>query len=178
MNNTLYTGPFKEHIQNYIELKRAIGYKCSVEADRLKCFDRFTLQNYPQATVLTKEIVCDWCSKKTYEAQANQSARASAIRQLGKYIDSLGLQAYIIPNRYYPAAKQYVPYIYTTDELARFFAETDKCRSCHTHPYRHQIMPVLFRMIYMCGLRSSEARLINRSSAPSTSHRLNKISCH
>jgi integrase/recombinase XerD len=160
MNNVLYAGPFKDHIKNYVELKQAIGYKYDTEAGCLKRFDRFTLQNYPNATVLTKEIVCDWCSKKTYEAQANQSTRTSVIRQLGKYIDSLGLQAYIIPNGYYPAAKQYMPYIYTVDELTRFFAETDKCRYCRECPYRHQIMPVIFRMIYMCGLRASEARLL------------------
>lgn len=27
-------------------------------------------------------------------------------------------------------------------------------------PYRHHIMPVIFRMIYICGLRPSEARLL------------------
>ena len=30
-------------------------------------------------------------------------------------------------------------------------------------PYRHQIMPVIFPMIYMCGLRPSEARLLRVS---------------
>jgi integrase len=56
-----------------------------------------------------------------------------------------------------------VPYIYTVDELAKFFAETDKCQYCYECPYRHQIMPVIFRMIYMCGLRASEARLLKVS---------------
>lgn len=101
-----------------------------------------------------------WCSKKTYEAQANQSSRSSIIRQFAKYLDSIGLEAYILPKGYYPAEKQYIPYIYTTPELTRFFAETDKCKYCCECPYRHHIMPVIFRMIYMCGLRLSEARLL------------------
>lgn len=53
-----------------------------------------------------------------------------------------------------------MPYIYTSEELAKLFAETDKCKYCYECPYRHQIMPVIFRMIYMCGLRVSEARLL------------------
>ena len=160
MNNIIYEGPFKEHIQNYIELKQAIGYKYQTEAEHLKRFDKFTLVKYPNSTFLAKEIVLDWCSKRSYEAQANQCSRASIIRQFGQYLDSIGVRAYIIPKGYYPTEKKYMPYIYTFDELSKFFAETDKCQYSSECPYRHLIMPVIFRMIYMCGLRASEARLL------------------
>ena len=160
MNNIIYIGPFKKQIKDYIEIKQAVGYKYDTEAMHLKRFDKFTLEKYPNTTTLTKEIVLEWCKKRTYEAQQNQSARASIIRQFGKYLDSIGSKTYIIPKGYYPKAKQYMPYIYTVDELAIFFAETDKCKYCYECPYRHQIMPVIFRMIYMCGLRVSEARLL------------------
>jgi integrase/recombinase XerD len=160
MNNILYRGPFKDHIQNYIELKQAVGYKYDTEVHHLRRFDQFTLEKYPRAEILTKEIILDWCSKKTYEAQANQCSRTSIMRQFGKYLDSLGIKAYIIPKGYYPTRKQYTPYIYTHDELARFFAQTDKCKYCCECPYRHHIMPVIYRLVYMCGLRVSEARLL------------------
>ena len=75
MNNIIYVGPFKNHIQNYVKLKQAVGYKYDTEAEHLKCFDQFTLKRHPEATDLTKEIVLDWCSKRTYETQANQCAR-------------------------------------------------------------------------------------------------------
>jgi len=160
MYKIIYEGSFREHIKNHVELKRAVGYKYATEAQHLKRFDRFTLEKYPYATVLTKEIVLDWCRKKTYEAKANQCSRASIIRQFGKYLDSIGVEAYIIPKGYYPTEEQYAPYIYSVDELKRFFAETDKCQYSCECPYRHLIMPVFFRMIYMCGLRVSEARLL------------------
>ena len=160
MSETIYKGPFKDHIKGHVELKQAIGYKYDTEAKHLKRFDIFTLQKYPNTAILTKEIVLDWCNKKTYETQANQCSRASIIRQFGKYLDSVGIKAYIIPEGYYPTNEQYTPYIYTNDELTRFFAETDKCPYCSECPYRHLIMPVFFRMIYMCGLRVSEARLL------------------
>lgn len=160
MNKIIYEGPLKYHIENYIELKRAVGYKYDAEATHLKRFDRFTVKKYPKVTDLTKEMVLDWCAKKPYEAQANQLSRASIIRQFGKYIDSIGVKAYIIPKGYYPTKKQYIPHIYTVEELARFFSETDKCKYCSECPQRHLIMPLIFRMIYTCGLRVSEARLL------------------
>lgn len=160
MNNIIYTGPFKDHIKNYIELKKAVGYKYDTEASHLKRFDKFTLEKYPKGAILTKEIVLDWCSKKSYEAQENQCSRASIIRQFAKYLDSIGVKSYVVPTGYYRTGRQYMPHIYTIDELAKFFAETDKCQYSCEAPYREFIMPVIFRMIYMCGLRVSEARLL------------------
>jgi integrase/recombinase XerD len=160
MGKTVYESFFKNYIQSHVDLKQAIGYKYDAEADHLKRFDQFLVENYPFATSLTKEIVLNWCRKKTYEAQANQCARASILRQFAKYLDSIGVEAYIIPKGYFPSEKQYVPHIFTRDELSRFFVQTDQCRYCSEFPSRHLIMPVLFRMIYTCGLRVSEARLL------------------
>lgn len=160
MHNITYRGPFKDHIQNYVELKQAVGYKYDTEAHTLRRFDQFTVEKYTEVSSLTKEMVLEWCSKRAYEAQANQCSRASVIREFGKYLESIGAKVYILPKGYYPTEPQYMPYIYTIDELAKFFAETDKCRYSCECPYRHHIMPVIFRMIYMCGLRVSEARLL------------------
>ncbi|MCP4251889.1 MAG: tyrosine-type recombinase/integrase [Candidatus Scalindua sp.] len=160
MNKYPYYGPFKTYIQEFIELKQAVGYKYFSEAGHLKRFDNFTLERHSSASTLTKEIVMEWCTKKPYEKQENLCARASIIRQFAIYIDNLGVNAYIIPKNHFKSGERYVPYIYTEDELKRFFQETDRCHYCSKYPYRHLIMPILFRMIYSCGLRVSEARLL------------------
>ncbi len=160
MNKIEYAGPFRDHLKNHIELKQAVGYKYVTEAMHLKRFDRFTLDKYPNAICLTKEIVLGWCSKQPHEAQANQCARASVIRQFANYLDLIGQNAYILPKGYYPKEPQYVPYIFSLEELIRFFTQTDKCHYSPEYPHRHLLMPVFFRMIYLCGLRVSEARLL------------------
>ncbi len=160
MNDYMFKGPFAEHISNHVQLKQAVGYKYEAEAKHLVRFSAFTDEKYPGASTLSKEIVLKWCSKKDYETQANQCARSSILRQLAIYIEGIGIGAYILPKGYYPAAQQYVPHIYTEDELQRFFHQTDQCCFVSGCPDRHLIMPVLFRMVYACGLRSSEARLL------------------
>lgn len=160
MNNPIYTSPLKDHIKSYVELKQAIGYKYKTQADHLKHFDNFIVERYPETTLLTKEIVLEWCRKRVHETQSNQCVRTSHIRRFGKYLDSIGIKSYILPKGYCPAAKQYTPYIYTTEELIKFFAQTDQCQYCPKNPNRHLIMPVIFRMLYKCGLRLSEARLL------------------
>ena len=160
MRNYSFSGPFAEHIKNHVQLKQAVGYKYEAEAKHLSRFSSFTAEEYPEASILSKEIVLEWCLKKSYEAQANQCARSSILRQFATYMEGIGIDAYILPKGYYPAAQQYVPHIYTENELQRFFHQTDQCYYVGECPYRHLIMPVFFRMVYVCGLRSSEARLL------------------
>ncbi len=160
MNKYTYYGPFKTLIQDFIELKQAIGYKYFTEAEHLKRFDTFTLQQHPCANTLTKEIVMQWCTKTSYEQQANLCSRASVIRQFAIHINNLNLNAFVIPKNYFKKGRKYIPYIYTDSELNRFFQETDKCHYCSQSPYRHLIMPIFFRLLYSCGLRVSEARLL------------------
>lgn len=160
MNKLQFQGPFTEYIENHVKLKQAIGYKYETEVQHLFRFSVFTAEKYPEASSLTKEIVLDWCSKKPYEAQANQCSRASILRQLAVSIANLGGNAFVLPKGYYPSEEHYVPYIYTEIELQRFFQETDRCHYVSECPHRHRIMPVFFRMLYSCGLRSSEARLL------------------
>ena len=100
----------------------------NTEAEHLQRFDKFVSYHYPNTTILTKEIVLNWCKKKSYEAQANQCSRVSIIRQFAKYLDSIDVETYIVPKGYYPTERQYIPYIYTADELSKFFTETDKCQ--------------------------------------------------
>jgi integrase len=160
LGDPVFTGPFHKEMKDFIFLKRAVGYKYLTEAGILKRFDAFLEQNYPSVTILTKETVTGWCAKTPYETAANQCSRSSVIRQFAKYLDGLGREAWVLPNNYYPAGQQYVPHIYTPDELRMFFAETDKCSYCYEHPYRHLIMPVFYRLLLSCGLRCSEARLL------------------
>lgn len=155
-----YCGPFKTYIQDFIELKQAVGYKYFAEAQHLRRFDTFTLNNYSSANTLNKEIVMEWCTKKPYEKQENLCARASIMRQFAIHINNFGVNAYIIPKSHFKSGERYVPHIYTNNELKKIFQETDKCHYCSQCPYRHLIMPILFRMIYSCGLRVSEARLL------------------
>ncbi len=160
MNNPNYYGPFKMHIQNFVEVKKALGYKYLAEALCLKRFDKFLIEKYNSASALTKEIVMAWCSKKPHEKQENLCSRASVIRQFAIYLDNLGINAYVIPKNHFKSGEKYVPHIYTDTELQKFFKETDKCHYCSLCPNRHLIMPIIFRMIYSCGLRVSEARLL------------------
>jgi integrase len=160
VNEFGFTGPLKEEMSDFIRLKRSVGNKYEAEVGVLKRFDRYLTRYSPAITGLPKESVTNWCTKQPHEKPANRSSRASVIRQFAKYLDSIGQTAYVLPENSYPSGCQYVPHIYTHNELVRFFAQTDKCHFCSQCPSRHLVMPIFFRLLFECGLRCSEARLL------------------
>ena len=159
--NTSFSGHFKSHIESLIEQKNAIGYPYATSARILKAFDLFCMTHYPEETVLTKEIAMHWAEKKPREHVNYLARRITPIRQLAKHMMGLGIQAYIIPPGNPRKQIRYVPHIFTDQELRAFFAETDRCPVSLYSPARHFVIPVFFRVLYCCGLRHSEARLLN-----------------
>lgn len=160
MNRFGFVGPFAEELAAHLTLKRSVGYRYHTEEGKLRAFDSFTAEHYPDTTVLSREMVLAWCAKTAWETETNRKDRASVLRQFAIYLQQIGKEAFVLPKGFYPTRKKYIPYIYTNNELACFFEQTDHCHAVTECPYRHLVMPVFFRMIYSCGLRCSEARLL------------------
>lgn len=155
-----YSGALAEVCDGFIQEKRAIGCQYNTEAKKLSEFSRFTLAFDCPENTLTKEIVQAWIARKPTDSDRNQYARFSLISQLAKYMERLGYPAYV-PGRdeIGKLHKSFVPYIFSHEEIRAFFKAVDAMtRLPHSvAPRRHLIMPVLFRMLYCCGLRVSEA---------------------
>jgi len=160
--NTEVSGNFAPYIESLIEQKKSVGYPYDSSARILKVFCAFCTTHYPGETILTKEIAMHWAKKRQDEHVNGLLRRITPVRQLAKYINSIGIEAYIIPAGIPRKQIRYVPHIFTDPELQAFFTEIDRASvSPYSGPVRHLIIPVFFRLLYCCGLRSSEARLLN-----------------
>lgn len=158
--NDLFLSNFKPHITGLIEQKRSIGYPYDTPTRILKVFDGFCMEHYPLETKLNKEIVMHWAEKRQKEHVNTLLRRITPVRQLAKYMNGIGIAAYLIPSGIPGKQIRYVPHIFTDAELRAFFNEIDQCPMCTYHPARCLTIPVFFRVLYCCGLRSSEARLL------------------
>ncbi len=159
--NTPVSGNFQPYIEDLIEQKRSIGYPYDSSAQKLKAFSVFCMNHYPDETILTKKIAMHWAERRQDEHVNGLMRRITPIRQLAKYMNRIGIDAYIIPPGIPGKQTKYVPHIFTDEELQAFFAEIDRCAvSPYSPPARYLVIPVFFRVLYCCGLRSSEARLL------------------
>lgn len=142
--------------------KRAVGYKYDAEERILARFAAFCRKEFPGLDTVTKDSAEAWITtaRERGVRPATLQGLAAPVRELARWLGRRGTAAYVLPARTLPRPARYVPHIYTGPELAALFAATDRCHYSSEAPFRHLVMPVLFRTVYACGLRVSEARLL------------------
>ena len=144
------------YIIGLIEQKRALGYKYTAQVKILQKFDMLCAERFSEDSTVTKAMLDVWAVKGPEEAPGTLRHRVTVIAHLAQHIASLGLYAYIYPTNELPKEPKYNPYIFSGDELTRFFRQVDCCHFSSEVPNRHLIMPTLFRILYCCGLRPGE----------------------
>ncbi len=154
----VYKSIFAELIAGYIEENRAVGYKFLKASSLLKQFDTLVYREQWTEMKLSKQLVLLWTKKRPNETESNRCHRISIIRGFAKYLVRLSYEAYIFPPGMVTVERySYVPYIFSKTELKNIFKICDNYPASNTSPKRHLILPLLFRMLYGCGLRISEA---------------------
>ena len=147
------------YINGLIAQKRAMGYTYEIQEVLLLKFDSMLTAEFPDAETVTKEIADRWGKRKPHEKTGTVRNRMVPVAHLAQYMNQLGYPAYVFPTNSLGKEEKYTPYIFTDDELSRFFHAVDtRCHYSSEVPYRQYVMPAMFRTIYCCGLRPGEVR--------------------
>jgi integrase/recombinase XerD len=154
---------FAQQMEDFIQYKKALGYSRSSYEKFLAIFDRFCLSDFTEANLLTQPLVMQWVRLRPNETANGVKRRMVAIREFGKYLNAVGIEAYVLPAEMIGPFKPFFPYIFSDEELTAFFAAADSMAPHKLSPYREYTVPVLFRLLYCCGLRPHEVRLIRRA---------------
>lgn len=154
---TSVLGPF---ITKFVATKRAAGYRYETAEYYLHDFDRYVAL-HPESRSLTGELVRGWAQARDGEDPAVHRTRTSPIREFGKYLRSVGdTDAFVLPGTGSRKIHRYVPHFFTSLEIAAFFTACDQLRPHAAMRARHIVLPVFFRLLYSCGLRTCEARTL------------------
>lgn len=163
--NRIFTSELKEYMVGFIKEKHALGFPY-VDGERITFnFDRFCEMHYPGCKTITKEMGLHWATMRDGEGQKNVSTRIGVVRELARFMQRNGTDAYIITNDYgRNPGRRYAPHIFTDAELVSIFRAADNLPINSRDCTAHLVAPVLFRLLYSCGLRPSEGRQIKRKN--------------
>ena len=159
-----FTSCFAPYIETLIALKRKEGFIYDTGAYQLKCFDTFCLEKGITEAVMTKDLMTKWGTLRETEDKPYLTRRISAIRQLSLFMNSTGKEAYV--PIHFNHKSSYVAYVMIDDEITAFFEHLDNYRSKLKSDIFNRLAveyKVIFRVIYCCGLRISEARKLKTS---------------
>ena len=153
----IFTGKHALKCQDFIEYKRSLGYNYDVR----QCYSVKYLCDYLNeydevAAGLKRNIVEGFIHRRGTESLSTQSKRVFIIRQYGIYLNSIGLTSYIPPFDYVKLDKSFAPYIFSKDEISTIIMESESLIKFRQHPNYHFVYPMIFRILFGCGLRISE----------------------
>ena len=154
--NYPYNSKIKDYITSFVSQKRNAGYPYNSSARILKIFDEMIINNFPNETTITKEMIDFWIAYKPGEHPNGLLRRMTPIRQLSIYIKYFDDNCYVVPGHIPNKQIKYDPHIYTKEELIAFFNVTDNLKPSIYSPYKVYIAPVIFRLFFLCGMRHSE----------------------
>lgn len=149
-----FNSGFASSINRFLQYRDGMHYGGLNEKSYLKSFDKYCMENFPNETSLTKDVVRGWFFDEISKEHLALENKAITIRMFARF---LGPRAYILPMNCVPKVPQYVPYIMTDKELAAFFKATDHLVVHRLTPFADEAIPVVLRLIYACGLRPGEA---------------------
>ena len=158
--NSDYASAFAPFIAQMVAAKQAAGYGYETGMFYLRDFDRYATL-HPACSSLTGELVRGWAQIRDGEDPGTHRTRISPIRELGRHMRSLGhTDAFVLPGARSGKIHRHVPHFFTSQEIAAFFSACDKLRPHAAMRARHIVLPVFFRLLYCCGLRTCEARTL------------------
>ena len=152
-----FQSPVAALMDQFVQQKRACGYKYGEAARILARFDRFLRDEALSRCELPRAISRKWLAKQHHESSSTHQHRIGVVRQFAMYLCRLGYPA-DVPDRSLTAkcSIRFSPRIFTQAEVQQLLHAVDQLTPTAHAPLRHLIMPEVFRLLYGCGFRLGE----------------------
>jgi site-specific recombinase XerD len=153
-----YKSVIAPYIKSFVESKTRKGIKGEDIKWTLYELDRYLAGKNHQACHIDKISYDGWYHAACDTRKASTVYhKVSVIRRFLLYMSNMGLECYI-PRLQRKHKSDYVPYIFTEEEISRLFMAADNLREKEHHAKSLlMVIPVLLRTLYSTAIRISEA---------------------
>jgi len=139
------------HVERYISLRQALGYKLRELSAQLRAFARFAA-NRGNIRVHASTAI-DWATEA--HSPHARYIRLRNVAHLAHFLHAED-QSHEVPlNQFRASARRRLPYIYSPQEITQLITAARRLRQ--TYPLRRQAYETLLGLIAATGLRISEA---------------------
>lgn len=158
-----FRSSFASDLSNMIELKVSLGGSADTYLPRAAAFDAFCFAQRRDTGGLSEALALDWLKESMSSGNRVVNSNAAFLRGFAFYLNSIGKDAYRIPDRFMTGKDIFVPYIFTDTEMRGVFSAVDHFRY-PKNPLLPFILSAYFRLTYTCGLRPMEGRELKRGA--------------
>lgn len=146
-----------KYFQAYYDEQVALCLSVSDKLMRLHVFDNYLFKKYKSPIFLSETVVNEMLDYLVNEEKRDRYRYTSTFAMFAKYLVRLGIPCYI-PSVGRMPKSNYLPYIYSHEEINKIFIAADSLRNKkHHNKSMLLIMPVLIRLLYSTAIRLGEA---------------------
>lgn len=155
----VYRSRFAPYIEGFLREKEQQG---RLRGTMLKCFmlefDRFFQEYHIEDLHIKKDTIVSWRATRLNDNDRNLYHKYIAWVHFCKYMCGIGIECYIPRTPKKGRQNDYIPYIYTHEEIQSLFSTCDRLRGFHNlNRTAMFVMPTLCRLLYSTGIRIGEA---------------------
>jgi integrase len=151
------------HVHNYLQVRRALGFKLVGEGQLLREFVAFA-DAAGQGTVTTR-MALEWARLPRSGSPNYLSRRLRAVRGFARYLQTVDEACEVPPLELLPASKHRpAPYLYREQEILALMAAARRLRP----PLRAATFETLIGLLACTGLRIGEAIRLDRDDVDLT----------
>jgi len=160
----MFNSVLATEMTSFMELRKATVNPQSIttEVTAISTLDRCLVDHSYHEKCLSEEILDTWVLTLHGKSKTVKE-KVILIRNFVKYLNAMGNQSFL-PNA--PKAKSdYIPYIYSDDEILSIFHYADNLKTKSTKgcsPYLLIKIPMILRILYGCGTRLGETMALQR----------------
>lgn len=150
-----------KRIDDFISYKHSLGYVYERQEALIRQYQKYMEGNHPETDVPDRKSTEGFLDIHRGQTGTLYNVIAT-LREFSRYLHKVGLDdAYIIPAKHMPKPSYNPPHFFSESEIEQFFQECDHYYETYTGIRTLKFaMPVMFRLIYCCGLRPKEARTL------------------
>lgn len=157
MNKRKSNGPFSKLIEGFISFKRSLGYIYGTSiVCRLHEMDRFFMEMGVTEVCITKKMYYAWTEMRPGQKATTMGRRRTVIRTFAKHLKSLGYEAYTGHDDERTVHQDFVPYIFSADEIGRMVAILAERMKQPSYGVNEASFYLAFLLYYCCGFRLQE----------------------
>ena len=159
--------PLAEAVTEYLQLRRALGYKLEREGRELPRFVEFLEQH--GATVITTELALAWAIQPRNATRRYWNKRLTIVRGFARYLKAADPRTEVPPDDLLPARKRRaVPYLYSEAEVGQLMQAARKIRP----PLKAATIETIVGLLAVTGMRIGEVIGLDRDDVELSEGRL------
>lgn len=159
LNNYSFKSVFKDELSYFIKYKRSSGLKYENEIFRLKYIDNILYSLKLKSKKITKETFYKLTERKNMIGE-NYARQYGVTKDFCKFLISNKYKNIYYDDKKFNVINNYKPVVFNNNEISLLFQTMDEYKNKFINKKYYKLYysySVLFRLLYACGLRVSEA---------------------